>query len=68
MLSLETWADPESFVREGPNLITFFLVDEGIADPNVTINGPSSTRQGNLMVFRWHVDDGPTLNAGLVAL
>ena len=46
-------ADPESFVRGGPNLITFylffcfFLVDEGIGDPDFTINGPSSTRQRN---------------------
>ena len=38
-------ADPESFVRGGPNLITFFLVDEGIEDPNITLNGPSSARQ-----------------------
>ena len=42
-------ADLESFVRGGPNLITFFfvcfLVDEGIEDPNTAINGPSSARQ-----------------------
>ena len=25
----------------------FFLVDEGIEDPNTTINGPSSARQRN---------------------
>ena len=44
-----TWADPESFVRGGPNVIrfSFFLVDEGIEDPNITINGPSSARQRN---------------------
>ena len=48
----------------------FFLVDEGIEDPITTINGPSSARQGNAieMAFRWQADDGPTLNAGLVAL
>ena len=40
-------ADPESFVRGGPNLITFFLVDEGIEDPNTDINGPSSAHQRN---------------------
>ena len=40
-------ADPESFVRGGPNLITFFLVVEGIEDPNITKNGPSSARQRN---------------------
>ena len=42
-----TCADPESFVRVGPNLITFFLVNEGIEDPNITIKGPSSARQRN---------------------
>ena len=34
-----------------------FLVDEGRKDPNTTISGPTSARQ-----------QGPTLNAGLVAL
>ena len=39
-------ADPESFVRGGPNLIKFFFkIDVGIEDPNATINGPSSARQ-----------------------
>ena len=39
-------ADPESFVRGGPNFITFFFpVNEGIEDPNITINGPLSARQ-----------------------
>ena len=46
-----TCADPESFVRWGPNLITFFggvfLADEGKEDPNVTMNGPSSAHQRN---------------------
>ena len=48
----------------------FFLVDEGIEDPNITINGPSSACQRNAisMAFRWRADSGPTLNAGLVAL
>ena len=36
--------DPESFVRVGPNLITSFLGDERIEDPNTTINGSSSAR------------------------
>ena len=42
-------ADPESFVRGGPNLISFFLflVNEGIDDPNITIDGPASARQRN---------------------
>ena len=35
----------------------------------ITISGPSTTRQRNAikMAFRWRADDGPTLNAGLVA-
>ena len=41
-------ADPESFVRGGPYLM-FFLVGEGIEDPNTTINGPSSAHQQNAM-------------------
>ena len=48
----------------------FFVIDEGIEDQNITINRPSSARQRNAikMAFRWRADDGPTLNAGLVAL
>ena len=38
-------------------LFVCFLVDEGRKDPNTTISGPTSARQ-----------QGPTLNAGLVAL
>ena len=41
----------------------FFLVDEVIENPNITINGPSSE-----MAFRWQADAGETLNAGLIAL
>ena len=39
-------------------------------DPNTTICGLTSARKRNAikMVFRWRTDDGPTLNAGLVAL
>ena len=33
----------------------------------ITISGPSTTRNRNAMAFRWRADDGPTLNAGLVA-
>ena len=43
-----TCADPESFVRGGPTLTTFFqLFDEGREDPNTTISRPSSARQLN---------------------
>ena len=45
-------ADPESFVRGVPNLITFFffffvVVDGDIEDPNTAINGPLSAHQRN---------------------
>ena len=57
---------PESFVRGGPTLMFF---DEGRERSSTTISGPSSARQQNaIMAFRWHADDGPTLNAGLVAV
>ena len=48
----------------------FFLLCEGREDQNSTKSGPSSAHQGNAikMAFRWRADDGPTLNAGLVAL
>ena len=54
----------------GPNLIFFSLLDGGIEDPNITSIGPSLARQRKAieMAFRWRVDDGPTLNAGMVAL
>ena len=45
------------------------LFDEGRKDPNTTISGPSTARKRNaIAAFRWRVDDGPTLNASLVAL
>ena len=60
------------FLREGPNLITFFFFFffKWIGDPNTAINGPTFARQQNAieMAFCWWADDGPTLNAGLVAL
>ena len=63
--------DPE-FCKRGSNLTTFFLVDEGREDPNTTISGPSSARQQNAIKWLFArvliMDDGPTLNAGLVAL
>ena len=63
------YADPESFVRGGPTLTTFFFFfyfDEGWKDQNTTIAG--HRRPASEMAFRWRADDGPTLNAGLVAL
>ena len=46
------------------------FVDKGREDPNITIMVSSSARQRNAieMAFRWRADDGPKLNAGLVAL
>ena len=37
--------------------------------PNTTKSEPSSVHQRNAikMAFRWRADNGPTLNAGLVA-
>ena len=64
-----TYADPESFVKGGPTLTTFFgfvlllfFVDEEIEDPNTTISGQSSARQRNTisMALRRCADDGPT--------
>ena len=51
-------------------LFYFFLIDDGIEDPNTTINGPPSARQRNAikMAFHRRANDGPTLTAGLVAL
>ena len=45
-------ADPESFVRGGPTLTTFFLVDEEREDPNAIISGPSSA--SSKTPFKWH--------------
>ena len=47
--------DPESFVRGGENLITFFFVDEGTEDRNTAINGPSSAHQTPL---KWRFAGG----------
>ena len=63
------------FCQRGPNLRTFFFFfflggGGGLVDPNTALIVPSSARQQNAidMAFRWRADDGPTLNAGLVAL
>ena len=48
----------------------FFIVDEGKGGSKYNyiraIIGPPTKRHE--MAFRWRADDGPTLNAGLVAL
>ena len=58
------------FYQRGSSFDNAFLVDEGREDPNTAISGPSLARQRNAteMAFRWRAYDGPTLNAGLVAL
>ena len=66
-------ARTQSLVRGGLTLAidnVFFFVFcffyEGRNDPYTTINGPLLARQQNaIFAFRWRVDDGPTLNAGL---
>ena len=48
----------------------FFFLMSGGRISNTTISRPLSARQRNAieMAFLWHADNGPTLNAGLVAL
>ena len=53
LLVVGTWADPESFVRGGPTLTGFFLVDEGREDPSTTISWPSLARQQNSIKRRF---------------
>ena len=40
LFEVQPCAGPESYVREGPTLFDFFLVDEGRDDQNTTIGGP----------------------------
>ena len=49
-------------------MTTFFLVDKTRGDPNTALSRPSSARQQNAikMAFRWHADDGPTLDAAIM--
>ena len=58
-------ADPDSFVREGLNLKSFVLVDEGRVGSSTTIGGSLSARQQNAiyMAFRWSANDGPIMLA-----
>ena len=58
------------FCQIGSNLTTFLLVDEGRKDQNITLSGPSSAhkRKGHSNGVSLACDDGPTLNAGVVAL
>ena len=77
ILYLTPCADPEK-LSEGSNFgkfdnvffFVFFHVDKEREDPKTTMIGPPSARQRNAikMAFCWRADDGPTLNAGLIAL
>ena len=66
--------DPESFIRGGSTLTTFFFEGRGYADHHFfsfylmkgeRLSGPSWARQRNTIktAFHWCADDGPTLNA-----
>ena len=50
-------------------VVTHARIQEVLSEGS-TISGPSSACQRNaiLMAFRWRADDGPILNAGLVAM
>ena len=67
---LITCGNPESFVRGGPTLITFFcLCGEGGSKYHYkrVIIGPPAKGPFK-KTFRLQADDDPPLNAGLVAL
>ena len=51
---------PESFVRVGPNLITFFLVDEGIRDSNIN-KQMGNHRPASETPFKWRFAGGPMM-------
>ena len=53
----------DQVLTEGVQLSQRFFQFVGGSKYHYTISEPSSARQ-----FRWSADDGPTLNAGLVAL
>ena len=56
--------DPESFVRRGPTLTClFFKLMSGERIKIALIIGPPAKHH-----WRWCADDGPTLNAGFIAM
>ena len=61
---LVTMRRSRKFCRRGSKFDNVFLVDGGMGDrgSKYRLSGPSSARQRNAIS-----DDGPTLNAGLVA-
>ena len=69
----QTHARIQKVLSGGSNCYAFlfcFLIDEGREDPNTTVSRPALSCQRNAikMAFCWCAGDGPTLNAGLVAL
>ena len=57
-------ADPESFVRGGPSsTCLFFKLMNGERIKIALIIDPQAKRH-----WRWCADDGPTINAGFIAL
>ena len=54
-----TWEDPKSFVRGGPALTTFFLVDEG-EDPSTTIS--DHHQPVSVMPFKWRFTGVPMMS------
>ena len=66
---IEIMRGSRKFCQRGSQL-DIFLADERREDRNASISGPSLAHKRNniSMVFRWCDDDGPTLNAGLLAL
>ena len=69
-------ADPERFIRGGSNLISFFfffffcilLMSGGRIKIPLLAGLVGPPEKAIEMAFLWRADDGPTLNAGLVAL
>ena len=59
-----TCADLESFARGGPTLTTFFIREKRI---QIALEA-GHHRSNSETPFKWRANDGPTLNAGLVAL
>ena len=74
-----SFADPESFVRGGPSLTTFFSYFSYFSFISWWGEGGSKYHHKRAIIslpekcnlngaFRWLADDGPTMNAVLVAL
>ena len=58
------------FYQRGSNYDVFwnFLFDEGREHPNTVTLKAGQQWPASITLFRWRANDGPSLNAGLVAL